>query len=140
MSCALTIQQHDMVTMLIEGNTITDIAKKLRVQRQTIYNWIAKDDVKAELDRRRRDLARQGNGLILKDITTYIDNIKELANDKSDKRVCLAANQYLLNRIYGNPTAKEDETVDNTGDNTDTVTLEAELKKFKLVKKQKQEK
>lgn len=141
MSSALTIQQHDMITMLIEGNTITDIAKKLRVQRQTIYNWIAKDDVKAELDRRRRDLARQGNGLILKDITTYIDNIKELANDKSDKRVCLAANQYLLNRIYGNPTtSKDDENIDNKGNGTDVLELEAELKRFKLVKKQKQEK
>ena len=136
MSSALTIQQHDMITMLIEGNTITDIAKRLRVQRQTIYNWIAKDDVKAELDRRRRDLARQGNGLILKDITTYIDNIKELANDKSDKRVCLAANQYLLNRIYGNPTTKDDsESIDNKGNGTDVLELEAELKRFKLIKK-----
>lgn len=132
----ITAKESNMLTMLIEGENITDIAKRIGVNRNTIYNWLNKDDVKAELSRRRQELAHQGNGLILKDITTYITNIKELANDKSDKRVCLAANQYLLNRIYGNPTTKDDsESIDNKGDSTDVLELEAELKRFKLIKK-----
>ncbi|EJO5346398.1 helix-turn-helix domain-containing protein [Clostridium botulinum] len=123
-----------MITMLIEGVGSTDIAKKLNVTRQTIYNWQEKDHVKAELDRRRRELSRQGNHLIMKDLTTYIDNIKQLANDKSDKRVSLAANQYLLNRIYGNPTSVvEDNTTDNN-DNVDTNVLEEELNKYRKLK------
>lgn len=52
-------------------------------------------------------MAPQGNSYIMKDLTTYIDNIKALANDKSDKRVALSANQYLLNRIYGNKICEE---------------------------------
>lgn len=133
----ITAQESNMLTMLIEGENITDIAKSIGVHRNTIYNWLSKDNVKAELSRRRQELAHQGNGLILKDITTYITNIKELANDKSDKRVCLAANQYLLNRIYGNPTTKEDNENVDTGENVDTVTLEAELMKFKKITKKK---
>ncbi|NFB29989.1 helix-turn-helix domain-containing protein [Clostridium botulinum] len=126
----LTVKQSDMVTMLIEGHSITDIAKKLNVTRNTIYAWMNKDNVKAELDKRKRELANQGNQIILKDLTTYIGNIKELANDNSDKRVSLAANQYLLNRIYGNPTnVVEDNTSDNN-DNIDTNALEQELNKY----------
>lgn len=130
----LTVKQSDMVTMLIEGHSITDIAKKLNVTRNTIYTWMNKDNVKAELDKRKRELATQGNQMILKDLTTYIGNIKELANDKSDKRVSLAANQYLLNRIYGNPTnVAEDNTTDNN-DNVDTNVLEEELNKYRKFK------
>lgn len=131
----LSVKESDMITMLIEGHSITDIAKKLNITRQTVYNWMEKDNVKAELDRRRRELSRQGNSIILKDLTTYIDNIKNLANDKSDKRVSLAANQYLLNRIYGNPTNVVEDNTDSTGDNVDTNVLEEELNKFKKLRK-----
>ncbi|AGK99015.1 helix-turn-helix domain-containing protein [Clostridium pasteurianum] len=132
----LTVKQNDMVTMLIQGETITDIAKKLGVVRQTVYDWMAKDNIKAVLDRRRQDLTNQGNRLILKDINTYIGNIKELANDDSDKRVCLAANQYLLNRILGNPTTSiiDANSDDNDGSISELV-LEERLKRFKVIKK-----
>ncbi|MBW5458508.1 MAG: helix-turn-helix domain-containing protein [Clostridium botulinum] len=131
----LTVKQSDMVTMLIEGHSITDIAKKLNVTRNTIYAWMNKDNVKAELDRRKRELAHQGNQIILKDLTTYIDNIKNLANDRSDKRVSLAANQYLLNRIYGNPTSVVEDNKENNNDTLDTNVLEEELNKFKKIRR-----
>lgn len=131
----LTVKQSDMVTMLIEGHSITDIAKKLNVTRNTIYAWMNKDNVKAELDRRKRELAHQGNQIILKDLTTYIDNIKNLANDRSDKRVSLAANQYLLNRIYGNPTSVVEDNSTNDSENIDTNVLEDELNKFKNIRR-----
>ncbi|WP_243150465.1 helix-turn-helix domain-containing protein [Clostridium sporogenes] len=94
-----------------------------------------KDNVKAELDRRKRELAHQGNQIILKDLTTYVDNIKNLANDKSDKRVSLAANQYLLNRIYGNPTSVVEDNKENNNDTLDTNVLEDELNKFKNIRR-----
>lgn len=129
---ALTVQQNDMVTMLIQGETITDIAKKLGVVRQTVYDWLNKEIIKGELDRRRRELANQGNNFILKDINTYITNIKALANDNTDKRVCLAANQYLLNRIYGNPTSVLDSSHDDSDEGVSELVLEERLKRFKI--------
>lgn len=131
----LTKDQEKLITMLIEGHKITDIAKKIGVSRQTIYSWKDNAEVKAEMDRRKQELANQGNQLILKDITTYIDNIKDLANDKSDKRVCLAANQYLLNRIYGNPTSVIESSGDDDGNNVDANELEAQLNEFKKLRK-----
>jgi len=129
----LTKDREKMITLYIEGNKITDIAKVVDVSRQTIYSWLNEEDVKAEMDGRRRDIANHGNQLILKDADTYISNIKALANDKSDKRVCLAANQYLLNRIYGNPTvAIENANDEDNNGSVDTFELEAELKRFKI--------
>lgn len=128
----LTQQQSDMVTMLINGENITDIAKKLKITRNTVYAWMKKDNIKAELDKRKQELARQGNQIILKDLNTYIGNIKELANDKSDKRVCLAANQYLINRVYGSPTSNVDINSNNEElEGQDTDELANELSAFR---------
>ena len=128
----ISLQQYDMIALYLKGENISDIAKKLNVNRKTIYNWLDKDNVKAELDKRRRDLTNQANQILMKDITTYIENIQELARDKSDKRVCLAANQYLINRLYGNPTnsiVTEDKT-DNKKEYFDLDILdEVDLKK-----------
>ncbi|MCW6073504.1 helix-turn-helix domain-containing protein [Clostridium botulinum] len=131
----LTTKESDMITLLIEGVGITDIAKKLNVTRQTIYNWSSKDNVKAEFDRRRQELTRQGNNIIMKDITTYIDNIKVLANDKSDKRVSLAANQYLLNRVYGNPTCTIEDNSSENNNNLNENELEKELNEFTQIRR-----
>lgn len=130
----LTRPQEEAITMYIEGNTISDIARSLKVTRNTIYNWLDKSEVKVELDRRKQCIATQGNQYILKDLKTYIDKIKELAKDKSDKRVCLSANQYLLNRIYGNPTAVVDEESNTDNGSVNENELEEQLKKFKNMK------
>lgn len=131
----LTKEQEKAITLYIEGNKITDIAKVIRVSRQTVHSWLNLDESKAELDKRKQDLANRGNQLILKDITTYIDNIKDLANDCTDNRVKLAANQYLLNRVYGNPTGIFDTNEDNDNTNVDTTQLANELENFKRRKK-----
>lgn len=133
----ITQQQSDMVTMLIAGENITDIAKRLKVNRNTVYNWMKKDHIKAEMDKRKQELTHQGNHMILKDIATYISNIKDLANDKSDKRVALAANQYLLNRVFGNPTSNVDLNPNkDDGDIQDTNELADEISNFKRRKAQ----
>lgn len=130
----LTRQESDMITLLINGESITDIAKLLGVHRNTIYNWLNKDYINAELGKRRQELTNQGNAVILKDLATYINNIKALANDSSDKRVALAANQYLINRVYGTPTAVVDVN-DKDADNTSTEVNKIELAISKLKKK-----
>lgn len=128
----LTQEQSDMIVMLINGENISDIANILNRSRQTIYDWLKKDYIKAEVDRRRQELTRQGNAVILKDLTTYIRNIQALANDASDKRTALAANQYLINRVYGNPKESLDVVQENIGDSgTDVDTLSIKLSKFK---------
>jgi transposase len=35
-----------MITLILEGVKITDISKKLKVTKSTIYSWLKRDDVK----------------------------------------------------------------------------------------------
>lgn len=130
----LTKDQEKMITMLIEGERITDIAKKIGVSRQTIYSWMNKDDAKAELDQRRQDIKTQGNAYILKDVQTYIDEVKRIAKDSTDQRVKFSANKYLIDRTLGVPTATGDEDMDNNSDSVNENELEEQLKKFKNMK------
>ncbi|AZV58943.1 helix-turn-helix domain-containing protein [Clostridium sp. AWRP] len=131
LSVVLNEKQEKMISMLIQGETIAGIARKVNVTRSTIYSWLSKDNIKAELNRRRQDIVNEGNNYILKDVRSYIDNIKELANDSSDKRVKLAANQYLMNRVYGSPASVIETYNDETNTTVDENELERELEKFK---------
>jgi transposase-like protein len=134
-SVVLNEKQEKMISMIIQGETIAAIARSINVTRSTIYSWLNKDNIKAELNRRRQDIVNEGNNYILKDVKSYIDKIKELAKDKSDKRTCLAANQYLLNRVYGNTTSVADDYSDAQNDTVDENELARQLEKFKKMGK-----
>ncbi|WP_262463462.1 helix-turn-helix domain-containing protein [Clostridioides difficile] len=129
----LTEDRCNMVTLLITGTTVTETARIIGVNRTTIYKWMNKEHVRKEMDRRKQELTNQGNLMILKDLDSYINNIKELASDKSDKRVMLAANQYLINRIYGTPTSTVVQAEDNSvGMGMDATEIEAAIAKIRI--------
>ena len=131
----LTKQQSNLVNCLIEGDTVTEISNKLGVSRQTIYDWMKRDIVKAELDNRRREITRQATAMILKDVGKNIQNIQALANDPTDKRTALAANQYLINRIFGNPKDQIEVGIDQKEDNgLDNETILAKLNRIRKAK------
>ncbi|HBF9567737.1 TPA: helix-turn-helix domain-containing protein [Clostridioides difficile] len=126
----LSEDESNAVYLLISGLTVTEVAKAIGVTRQTIYNWMNREHIRKEIDRRKQELTNQGNLLILKDLETYINNIKELA---SDKRVMLAANQYLINRIYGTPTNTIIQAEDDSGGmGMDTTEIEAAIAKIRI--------
>lgn len=122
-----------MIDLLLQGEQITDIAKIVGVNRSTIYVWKDKSYIKAELDRRRQDLKKTAHNLITRDICTYVDNIKDLANNSTDQRVRLQANKYLIDQCLGSPTAAKEETINtDIGDkDKDSNTLKRELNEIK---------
>lgn len=132
----ITKEQDLMIEMLIEGETISHIAKKIGVTRQSIYTWKDKDYIKAELEARRHMLKKSAQDRITRDICNYVDNIKDLANNSTDQRVRLQANKYLIDQCIGAPTAaKEDNNLGNDKENNkDTNTLKKELDEIKNLK------
>ena len=129
----ITKEQDIMIEMLLQGENISDIAKKIGCTRQSIYNWKDKPHIKAELDARRQDLKKTAHNLITRDVCTYVDNIKDLANNSTDQRVRLQANKYLIDQCLGTPaTAKEDALISETDDkNKDANALKAEMEEIK---------
>lgn len=129
----ITSKQSEMIELLIEGHTISDIARALKVSRNTVYSWKDRDECIAELNRRKQELRSAGNQRILHKLDTYINNIQQIAMDDTDKRSCLAANQYLINRIYGSPTTVvTDDIKDESKSEMDTELLQDKLKELKL--------
>lgn len=124
-----------MIDMLLSGISIAEIARKLNVSRQTIYAWKSEEIIMAELESRRQQLKKTAQDKIASDICTYVDNMKEMANQKTDNRVRFQANKYLIDQYLGSPTAAKEEANTLTGkENIDKNTLKAELEDIKNLK------
>ncbi|NFO56374.1 HTH domain-containing protein [Clostridium botulinum] len=131
----INIDKDRMIDMLLSGISIAEIARKLNVSRQTIYAWKKEKEVEAELESRRQQLKKTGQDKISSDICTYIDNMKEMACQKTDNRVRFQANKYLIDQCLGSPTAAKEEVKTSNGkENTDTNTLKQEIEDIKNLK------
>ncbi|WP_252224590.1 MULTISPECIES: helix-turn-helix domain-containing protein [unclassified Clostridium] len=131
----INIDKDRMIDMLLSGISIAEIARKLNVSRQTIYAWKKEKEVEAELESRRQQLKKTGQDKISSDICTYIDNMKEMACQKTDNRVRFQANKYLIDQCLGSPTAAKEEVKTLNGkENTDTNTLKQEIEDIKNLK------
>ncbi|NFN93631.1 helix-turn-helix domain-containing protein [Clostridium botulinum] len=131
----INMDQDKMIDMILSGESIAEIARKLNVARSTIYTWKEKENIKAELESRRQQLKKTGQDKISSDICTYINNMKEMANQKTDNRVRFQANKYLIDQCLGSPTAAKEEVKTSNGkENTDTNTLKQEIEDIKNLK------
>ncbi|MEG2412586.1 MAG: helix-turn-helix domain-containing protein [Clostridium sp.] len=134
----LSKEQSDMIDMMLEGVPMTNIAKKIGVHRSTLYVWKDLDFVRAELEERRRQLRKAAKDKLTANVTSYVSNLIELANNSTDQRVKLQANKYLLDQAIGSPgTVKEDKDINNKSSGDSTSTLEkdiATIKNMKVIK------
>lgn len=128
----ITIKENDMVSMILSGYNMTDIAKKLNVNRTTLYDWLKKDNVRAELDRRQQELKNRATLSIVREVDAYIDNLKDLAKKSTDQRVKFLANKYLVDCSL--KLLSENES-SNGDDAEDILILEERLRRIKLKKK-----
>lgn len=109
---------EEFLKRYVEGERVVDIADELNVGKSTLYDLLKKDDIIKRLERDRLLLQNQSRAVLMKDASKYIKNIKEIANNASDVRSKLKANETLLAYIIGKPTEKlEVENVDK--DNID---------------------
>lgn len=114
-------QKEQCITYLLQGYTISDVARLINCSRQAIYNWLDNEEFKAELDKRRQEIVKAGNQKIVKDLDLYINKIKLLATKAKSEKVQLDAAIYLLDRIYGTPRSKVDIDVEKTEETSEKV-------------------
>lgn len=106
--------------MVVLGCSVPDIVKEIGFVRQTYYQWIEDENILKEIDRRRQIVHTEGQAFIRSRYKKYLSNIDELCNDKTDKRTCLSANIYLIDRVDGKANANIDVNVVDTTDTIDT--------------------
>lgn len=106
----------------------SEIADRVGISTRTLNRWEKNEEFKAELDRCREQLKKTGRDEITNDICIYINNMKEMANQKTDNRVRFQANKYLIDQCLGSPSAVKEEIKTTTGEeNPDTNTLKKEI-------------
>lgn len=133
----ITKEKDDMINMLLSGISIKEIAESCNVSRPTIYAWKKESLVMAELDRRREQLKKTAQDRIVSNVGTCIDNMYDMANQKTDQRVRFQANKFIIEMALGKATAGIDNKSNSTGDDDgdkDINTLKSELDDIKNLK------
>lgn len=112
------------IEKLLEGKTISEIAKSKLASRQTIYNWLEDKDFKSEMDRLRQQTITQAENKLNGKVELYLDKLEVLALDEdTSEKVRADVLKYLINRTLGNTTVKT-ETVDNTKNEEEEFNIE----------------
>ncbi len=94
------------IEYIIEGKSMTDIAKICGVGRATLYNWLDNKDFKAELDKQRQDIKINIEAKVVSKLGVYLDELHKIAttskNDKERRSAC----EYLVDRALGKSTTR----------------------------------
>lgn len=107
MGCLKTPEKIErFTTMVILGCDRVDIQNEIGIKRSTYYTWLNDTEILAELDSRRREIKDEGLAFIKGRYKKYLENIDKLCNDITDKRTCLAANQFMVEKMDGKATSR----------------------------------
>lgn len=110
-------RKEKVITMMMEGNGITETAKIVGIARQTIYDWMELEEFKEELDKRRRDIVSKANNMILNKLTTCTDELIKIATEGKSEKVRSDTAAYLIDRILGKTTTKIETNVEQDNSN-----------------------
>ena len=126
-------KQYRALELIIQGETISDIAKMLKVSRGTIYNWLDDENFKADLNKQRQEIKNASKERINACIGIYISELHKIATTSQSEKARIEASTYLLNRVLGTPTRvqqdiTEEETKENNNIDIDSVLEEIDLK------------
>ena len=122
--------------LIIQGETISDIAKMMKVSRGTIYNWLDDENFKADLNKQRQEIKDASKERINANIGIYIGELHKIATTSPSEKARIEASTYLLNRVLGTPTRvqqdiTEDSNKEDNSINIDDIVQGIELKEAK---------
>jgi predicted DNA-binding protein YlxM (UPF0122 family) len=122
---ALTEKQLECIEYLVEGTLKKiEIAEKINVTKQTVYNWLKNEEFQAELDRRVNFQISDGDKKIKIAFPKVVEELVNLAlSPKTEVRTKNNACQYIINRVLGSPanTTNMEITDNTTDDKTDVI-------------------
>ncbi|SHH36408.1 IS630 transposase-related protein [Clostridium grantii] len=130
-----------MIEGILKNDTITQIAKDIKVTRNTVYAWLELDDVKAELNKRKQQIISKAQNAIMNDMDKYIAEVKRLALESDSDKIKTDCLIYLIDKTLGKNTTKIQEISDENNNNNQTnEQIMNELNDFKLIELEKKAK
>ena len=130
----LDTRQLKAIELLASGETVRVVADSVGVNRKTVYDWLKKENFKAELDRQVKELKSNVEKKLLSNVNPFLDELTKIALYSESDKTRLDAITYCINRLVGTPTKVQqditgEETKENNKIDIDSVLEEIELEK-----------
>lgn len=130
----LDTRQLKAIELLASGETVRVVADSVGVNRKTVYDWLKKENFKAELDRQVKELKSNVEKKLLSNVNPFLDELTKIALYSDSDKTRLDAITYCINRLVGAPTKVQqditgEETKENNKIDIDSVLEEIELEK-----------
>ena len=116
-------RQLKAIELLATGETVSDTAKQVGVNRKTIGEWKKQEKFKAEMDRQVTELKTNVEKKILTNINPMLDKLIKIALKSDSDKTSLDAIIYAVNRLCGTPTNKTQD-VSNENNKADVVDID----------------
>ena len=129
----LNEKQDKICRLLSVGTTITDIAKEMKVTRQTIYDWKKKDEMRARLDELGQDFISSTKQSVVSYGAKAVAILKDLAENGESEKIRLDAVSKLLDKVISNAVKID---IENTTDTKDLVTVDVLDKEIEDIDKE----
>ena len=110
--------------LIIQGETISDIAKMMKVSRGTIYNWLDDENFKADLNKQRQEIKDASKERINANIGMYIGELHKIATTSQSEKARIEASVYLLNRVLGTPTRVQQDITEDTNKEDNSINID----------------
>lgn len=132
----LDTRQLKAIELLASGETVRVVADSVGVNRKTVYDWLKKENFKAELDRQVKELKSNVEKKLLSNVNPFLDELTKIALYSDSDKTRLDAITYCINRLVGTPTKVQqditgEETKENNNIDIDSVLEEIDLKEAK---------
>ena len=132
----LDTRQLKAIELLASGETVRVVADSVGVNRKTVYDWLKKENFKAELDRQVKELKSNVEKKLLSNVNPFLDELTKIALYSDSDKTRLDAITYCINRLVGTPTKVQqditgEETKENNKIDIDSVLEEMERKEAK---------
>ena len=100
----LDARQLKAIELLASGETVRVVADSVGVNRKTVYDWLKKENFKAELDRQVKELKSNVEKKLLSNVNPFLDELTKIALYSESDKTRLDAITYCINRLVGTPT------------------------------------
>ena len=100
----LDTRQLKAIDLLASGETVRVVADSVGVNRKTVYDWLKKENFKAELDRQVKELKSNVEKKLLSNVNPFLDELTKIALYSDSDKTRLDAITYCINRLVGTPT------------------------------------
>ena len=91
----LSDRQLKAIPFLVLSPTYTEGCKEAGINKGTFFKWIKCPEFKAELDRRRDEVAAEAFGLLSQSLTKAVETLAGLLDNKDDRIKRLAAKDVI---------------------------------------------